>query len=235
MMYVIYGANFQISNSFGGEIGRNQSMGTTRVVLADDHPIVRAGIRRLLEKAADIQVVGEASDGIEALHLVEDLDPDVLLLDVEMPGLRGTEVARRLQVAGSPVHILALSSYDDEQYIRGMLASGAAGYLTKEEAPQTLVHAVRRVARGEQGRISQRVAAHMADWGQEKTSMGISLTDQEKEVLRLVVAGKTNHEIGKALGLSEKKVEQHLQVVLAKLEVDSRTEAAMRAVQEGLV
>jgi DNA-binding NarL/FixJ family response regulator len=176
MMYVICGANFQISNSFGGEIGRNQSMGTTRVVLADDHPIVRAGIRRLLEKAADIQVVGEASDGIEALHLVEDLDPDVLLLDVEMPGLRGTEVARRLQVAGSPVHILALSSYDDEQYIRGMLASGAAGYLTKEEAPQTLVHAVRRIARGDQGWISQRVAARMADWSQEKTSGTPALT-----------------------------------------------------------
>jgi two-component system response regulator DegU len=235
MMYVIYGANFQISNSFGGEIGRNQSMGTTRVVLADDHPIVRAGIRRLLEKAADIEVVGEASDGIEALHLVEDLDPDVLLLDVEMPGLRGTEVARRLQVTGSPVHILALSSYDDEQYIRGMLASGAAGYLTKEEAPQTLVHAVRRVARGEQGWISQQVAAHIADWGQEKTSKEISLTGQEKEVLRLVVAGTTNQEIGEALGLSEKKVEQHLQGLLAKLGVASRLEAVMRAVQEGLI
>jgi two-component system response regulator DegU len=210
-------------------------MGTTRVVLADDHPIVRAGIRRLLEKAADIEVVGEASDGIEALHLVEDLDPDVLLLDVEMPGLRGTEVARRLQVAGSPVHILALSSYDDEQYIRGMLASGAAGYLTKEEAPQTLVQAVRRIARGEQGWISRRVAVQLADWSQEKTSKGISLTGQEKEVLRLVVAGKTNHEIGKALGLSEKKIEQHLQVVLAKLGAASRMEAAMRAVHEGLV
>jgi two-component system response regulator DegU len=234
-MYVTYGVNFKISNSFGGEIGRDQSMGTTRVVLADDHPIVRAGIRRLLEKAADIKVVGEASDGIEALHLVEDLDPDVLLLDVEMPGLRGTEVARRLQVAGSSVHILALSSYDDEQYIRGMLASGAAGYLTKEEAPQTLVHAVRRIARGEQGWISRRVAAQMADWNQGKPSKGISLTGQEKEVLQLVVAGKTNHEIGEALGLSEKKIEQHLQGVLAKLGAASRMEAAIGAVHEGLV
>jgi DNA-binding NarL/FixJ family response regulator len=206
-------------------------MRITRVILADDHPIVRAGIRRLLERAGDIEVVGEASDGIEALHLVEELVPDVLLLDVEMPGLKGTEVARRLQVTGSPVHILALSSYDDEQYVLGMLDSGAAGYLTKEEAPQTLVQAVRRIARGELGWISQRMAAR----SQKETSKGIALTGQEKAVLRWVVAGKTNREIGEALGLSENMVEQHLQAVLAKLGVASRMEAAMRAVHEGLV
>jgi len=123
-------------------------MKTTRVVLADDHPIVRASIRRLLEKADDIEVVGEAGDGIETIRLVEELDPDVLLLDVEMPGMKGFEVARRLMAAGASVRILALSAYDDKQYILAMLASGATGYLTKEEAPQTIIHAVREAVEG---------------------------------------------------------------------------------------
>jgi DNA-binding NarL/FixJ family response regulator len=124
-------------------------MKTTRVVLADDHPIVRASIRRLLEKADDIEVVGEASNGMETIRMVEELTPDVLLLDVEMPGMKGFEVARRLQAAGAPVRILALSAYDDKQYILAMLASGAAGYLTKEEAPQTIIHAVREAVEGQ--------------------------------------------------------------------------------------
>ena len=124
-------------------------MKTTRVILADDHPIVRASIRRLLEKADDIEVVGEAGDGIETIRLVEELAPDVLLLDVEMPGMKGFEVARRLQAAGASVRILALSAYDDKQYILAMLASGATGYLTKAEAPQTIIHAVREAVEGQ--------------------------------------------------------------------------------------
>jgi DNA-binding NarL/FixJ family response regulator len=118
-----------------------------RVVLADDHPIVRSGIRNLIEKANDIEVVGEANDGTQALRLVQELAPDVLLLDMEMPGLTGTEVARRLKGALPPVYILALSAYDDKQYILGLLSSGAAGYLTKEEVPEAIVEAVRGVSR----------------------------------------------------------------------------------------
>ncbi len=125
-------------------------MATTRVVLADDHAIIRSGIRSLLNKAPDIEVVGEASTGVEALRLVRELAPDVLLLDMEMPEMNGLEVARQLRAAGSPVRILALSAYDDKQYILGMLASGAAGYLLKEEAPKIIVAAVRRAAHGEQ-------------------------------------------------------------------------------------
>ncbi len=129
-------------------------MKTTRVVLADDHPVVRASIRRLLEKAGDIEVVGEAGNGLETLRLVEELAPDVLLLDVEMPGMRGFEVAQQLHAAGAPVRILALSAYDDKQYILAMLASGATGYLTKGEAPQTIVHAVHEAAEGRTNRES---------------------------------------------------------------------------------
>ncbi len=135
-------------------------MKITRVVLADDHPIVRTSIRRLLEKADDIEVVGEASDGIETIRLVEELAPDVLLLDVEMPGMKGFEVARRLQAAGTPVRILALSAYDDKQYILAMLASGATGYLTKEEAPQTIIRAVREAI---EGRADVENPAHAED------------------------------------------------------------------------
>ena len=118
-----------------------------RVALADDHPVVRIGVRSMLEKAPDIVVVGEASDGAGALCLVAELAPDILLLDVEMPGMTGIEVARRLQASGSPVRILALSAYDDAQYIAGLLASGAAAYLTKDQAIEMIVDAVRGVAK----------------------------------------------------------------------------------------
>ncbi len=110
-------------------------MTSIRVVIADDHPVMRDGIRNVLDKAIDIEVVGEAGDGVEALRLVGDLNPDVLLLDMELPGLKGVEVAQRLQASAAAVRILALSAYNDQEYIRGLLASGAAGYLLKEEIP----------------------------------------------------------------------------------------------------
>ena len=123
---------------------------------------------------------------------------------------------------------------DDKEYIRGVLSSGAAGYLTKEEAPQTIVEAVRGVARGENGWVSRQVAAQMATWTQGESEQTV-LTDREKEVLTLVVEGKTNNEIGFILGISEKTVEKHLEGVYTKLGAVSRVEAAVRAVRDGLV
>jgi two-component system response regulator DegU len=210
-------------------------MAITRVVLADDHPTVRAGIRKLLDKTADIQVVGEANNGNEALRLVEDLDPDVLLLDMEMPGLKGVEVARKLQAAGSPVRILVLSGYDDKQYVSGVLANGASGYLIKEEAPQMLVEAVQGVARGERGWVSRRVAAQLAGWRRGKSPAEKALTNVEKAVLRLVVAGDTNQQIASALEMREVEVEACLEAIFGKLNVSSRMGAAVQAVQEGLI
>jgi DNA-binding NarL/FixJ family response regulator len=139
----------------------------TRVVLADDHAKVRAGIRMLLEPLPDVQVIGEASDGLEALNLVLSLAPDILLLDMEMPKLSGTEVASRLREHGSEVRILAVSTYDDQQYILNMLNNGAAGYLTKDEVPEILVNAVRGIARGEYGWVSKRVAKKISPWNQQ--------------------------------------------------------------------
>jgi DNA-binding NarL/FixJ family response regulator len=210
-------------------------MPPTSVLLVDDHPVVRAGIKNLLEQAPDIVVVGEASNGTEALRLANELSPDVLLLDMEMPGMSGNEVAQKLQESGSSVRILALSAHDDKQYIQELLANGASGYLVKEEVPEAIVEAVRGVSRGERGWVSRRIAAQMSSWMREEEHDQKGLTSREIQVLENVVAGKTNQEIGLALGISEKTVEKHLEGVFAKLEVASRVEAAVRAVREGLL
>jgi DNA-binding NarL/FixJ family response regulator len=205
-----------------------------RVVIADDHPITRVGIKRFLDRAVDIDVIGEASTGEQALELVEQLSPDVLLLDMELPDLKGVTVAKRLKESGSPVHILALSTYNNKQYIFGLLSIGAAGYLTKEEVPETIVDAVRGVARGEQGWVSRKVAAVMSTWAQDDVSQPSDLTDREMQVLHGVVDGKTNQEIGLDLGISQKTVEKHLESVFSKMKVTSRVEAAVMAVRQGM-
>jgi DNA-binding NarL/FixJ family response regulator len=210
-------------------------MAKIRVMIADDHPVARAGIRKFLEKEPDIQVVAEAASGEEAIKLVGELSPEILLLDMELPGMRGTEVARKLKEMKSPVKVLALSTYDNRQYILGLLASGAAGYLIKEEVPETIIEAVRGVARGEQGWVSRRVAAKMTVWMQSENTKEGDLTEREVEVLRLVVAGKTNQEIGFALGISPRTVEKHVDSLYTKLGVSSRVEAAVSAVRDKLV
>jgi DNA-binding NarL/FixJ family response regulator len=132
-----------------------------RVVIADDHAIMRVGIRNILSRSNEIVVIGEASNGQEAIDLVQELAPDVLVLDMEMPIMDGVEVARRLQAENSPVRILVLSAYDDRQYILEMLNMGAAGYLIKDEAPEVIVDAVQGVARGEKGWISRKAAVRV--------------------------------------------------------------------------
>jgi DNA-binding NarL/FixJ family response regulator len=204
-------------------------------VIADDHPVLREGIRNRLEQELDIAVVGEAGNGAEALRLAEELQPHVLLLDMEMPGLAGVETARRLRAANSSVRILALSAYDDWHYVQALLSSGAAGYLTKEEAAEHIIEAVRGVARGEEGWFSRRVTAQMVEWHQSEGVDRAGLTKRELDVLRLVADGRTNQEIARSLGISVKTVEKHLEGVYAKLGVVSRVEAAVHAVQEGLV
>jgi len=208
-------------------------MGDIRVVLADDHPIVRDGIRNLLTDSIGIEVIGEAEDGEEAYRQVIENTPDVLLLDMELPGIHGVDLTKRLIEEGIKVKILALSSYNDKGYISEMLALGASGYLIKDEIPKNIVDAIRGVAHGEQGWVSREVAAILSKMAIEGDT-NHELTDREEDVLKLVVQGKTNREIGYELEISEKTVEKHLNNVFEKLNVRSRVEAAVFAVQNKL-
>ncbi len=211
-------------------------MSSIRVVLADDHPVVRSGIRGFLDHEVDIQVVGEASTGKDALVLVNELSPDVLLLDLQLPDMKGMDVARQLQQEERKVKVLVLSAHDDAFYINELMEYGAVGYLLKEEAPEFIIDAVRGVARGEVGWVSRGVAAHMVARlrGEENQSEAM-LTRREMDVLRLIIEGKTNQNIGVTLGISEKTVEKYIYSIFQKLGVNSRTEAAVYAVREGIV
>ncbi|MEM1044135.1 MAG: response regulator transcription factor [Bacteroidota bacterium] len=193
-----------------------------RIVLADDHPSVRAGLRTAIEAQPDLEVVGEASDGPGALAMVRDLDPDVLVLDMRMPGQSGVEVARTLQEAKTRTRILAVSAYDDEAYVQGLLTSGAAGYITKEKPVEVIVEAVRAVARGE-GR-----------WFVRPTKPDDPpITRREQDVLRLMAMGETNDKIALALGLSENTIRNHIGSIYAKLGVHSYREAIAWAWKHG--
>lgn len=204
----------------------NKDMSQIRVLLADDHPIIRSGIRLLLEQATDITVVGETDRGSDVVGLVDQLRPDVLLLDMEMPGKSGVAVAQELQQIGADVRVLVLSAYDDDEYIASLLATGASGYLTKEEALNTIVDAVRGVARGEDGWFSRRAVAQIAALARkEQTRSDIDLTEREEEVLKMLSEGWTNLRIANALTVSERTIRFHLSNIYEKLGVSSRAEA----------
>jgi DNA-binding NarL/FixJ family response regulator len=209
-------------------------MDTIRVLLADDHPVVRQGIRALIEGSPDIVVVGEADNGLDVLSLVEKIRPDLVVLDIEMPQMSGIEVARRLKAQPIPVHILALSAYDDAVYVRNLLNSGVAGYLTKEEAPENIVAAIQRIAHGEYGWLSHRVSSQVSTWVRARSEKK-ELSNRELEVLQLVAQGRTNLEIGQQLQISEKTVEKHVRALFRKLTVTSRVELAVCALHQGWI
>jgi DNA-binding NarL/FixJ family response regulator len=203
-----------------------------RVLLADDHPALRMGLRMLLEQAADVEVVGEVGEGHEALARIEALAPDVAVLDCRLPGMRGAEVAREVRRRGLPVRVLALSAYSDDADVQGMLEAGAVGYLLKEEAPGVILAAVRAAAGGK-GWFSAEVAAKVAAWARGKPPVA-ELTEREGEVLRLLARGWDNLRIAEALSISERTVRFHLRNVYDKIGANSRTEAVVWAVRHGL-
>jgi DNA-binding NarL/FixJ family response regulator len=208
---------------------------TTSVVLADDHESVRRGIRGLLDKAPDIVVIGEATDGKDALRRVKELEPDVLLLDIEMPGMNGIEVARKLkQNGGEDVKILVLSAYDDQEYISEVLANGASGYIIKGEAPKWIVEAIRGVARGEKGWVSPRVAQKIRSMKKIRQDEMI-LTYREIEVLRLIAQGYSPANIRSQLDIDVELMEKQMKTLIKKLGVSTAEEAVAVAASEGWI
>jgi DNA-binding NarL/FixJ family response regulator len=207
-----------------------------RVVIADDHGIVRGGLRLLLDRQPDMEVVGEAADGAEAVAAALAHRPDLAILDVSMPTLTGLQAARAIRARAPEVSVLMLSMHDDERYLFEALKAGAAGYVLKHEAGQELIDAARAVARGESFLTSagQRslVRAWMAD---ESTGPREPLSPREQEVLKLVAEAHTNREIGEILGLSEKTVETHRASLLRKLGMRDRVELVRYAIRRGLV
>jgi DNA-binding NarL/FixJ family response regulator len=208
-------------------------MMSIRLVIADDHPVMRKGMRTLLEDSGWIEIVGEAATGKEALQMVQELEPDVLLLDIEMPDMSGIEVAQKLHNSGLFLRVLVLSAYDDIEYVRRLINCGVAGYLLKDEALRNVVQAVKEVADGTTGWFSYQIQCQLnqiIEYPAERV-----LTERELEVLGLAAQGKTNGAIANVLQISEKTVEKHLDSIYRKLEVRSRTEAAVTAIQRNLI
>jgi DNA-binding NarL/FixJ family response regulator len=207
-----------------------------RVVLADDHATVRRGLSKMLNQSSQVEVVGEAGNGREALELTNNLNPDVLLLDVEMPGMKGFEVAKQLKDSDNQVRVLALSGYNEMQYVLGMLANGAAGYLTKDEAPRQLMNAIKEIAGGRRGWISPGVAEMLGVPARPTgTDQFQALTKIEKQILQKIAAAKADTDIGKELGIEKTVLGDHIKKIFQKLEVKTRVEALLRAIQEDLL
>jgi len=205
-----------------------------QVLLADDHAVVRAGIRQFLEQAADITVVAEADDGEAAKALIEQHNPDVAVLDIQMPKATGIEVTRWARANHSQTGILILTAYDDDPYVRAVLQAGANGYVLKTASPGEIIKAVRDVYAGNSAlgaSILKKMMTQVSSDSQLRSAEKI--TDREMEVLGLVAQGFTNKAIGVQLGISDRTVQGHLSHIFTKLQANSRTEAVMRAVALG--
>jgi DNA-binding NarL/FixJ family response regulator len=214
---------------------------TIKIVLADDQPLVRGGFRLILEAEEDIEVVGEASDGEEAVAVTRELQPNLVLMDVQMPKLDGLEATRRIaQDADTRSRILILTTFEQDDYVFEALRSGASGFMLKNASPEELVHAVRIVAAGEAllaPSITRRVIAEYSQRAApRKNDAGLDqLTDRELEVLRLLATGKSNAELASHLYLGEGTVKTHVSHLLGKLGLRDRVQAVVFAYESGVV
>lgn len=207
---------------------------TIRVLLADDHAVVRKGIRDFLEEDETLRVIGEANDGQEALAFIARDAPDVAVFDIQMPRLNGLETTRRVKQEFPNVQVLILTAYDDDPYLFAALQAGASGYLLKTSSAEELLYAVHSVAAGETAlspavakKLVRRAAGHTA-----QQDIIEPLTDRELDVLRLAAQGLGNKQIGAALNISDRTAQGHLANIYAKLHVATRTEAVMVAVRQ---
>lgn len=207
-----------------------------RTLIADDHTIVRAGIRQFLESAQDIEVVAEAEDGEQARSLIQTEHPDVAVLDIQMPKATGIEVTRWVKTNVQGVGILILTAYNDDPYVMAVLQAGANGYVLKTAAPDDIIQAVRDVHAGKSVLDPSVTGALMAQLFHKSETQAVEpLTDREMEVLHLVAKGFTNKAIGVQLSISDRTVQGHLAHIFDKLQAASRTEAVMRAVSLGWI
>ena len=207
-----------------------------RILVADDHGIVRSGIKLLLERQADLQVVAEASDGVEAVEQALATHPDLCILDVGMPRKTGLQAAREIRSFLAETRVLMLSMHDDEHYLFEALKAGAAGYVLKREADLDLVGAVRAVGRGEAFLTNAAERSIIRDWmSGSATGPNIPLTPREEEVVKLIAEAHTNAQIARVLHLAEKTVESHRANVLRKLGMRDRVELVRYAIRRGLV
>jgi DNA-binding NarL/FixJ family response regulator len=206
-----------------------------RVLLVDDHQVVRRGLRTFLEVQDDIEVVAEAGDGREGVALAEELRPDVVLMDVKMPGGDGIEALRKLRELGNPAKVLIVTSFTEQRTVVPALRAGASGYVYKDIDPEALAGAIRSVHAGHvllQSEVAGALLAQDEPFG--GAGRGTSLTEREREVLGLIADGRSNREIARALVLSEKTVKTHVSNILMKLDLADRTQAALWAVRHGL-
>lgn len=213
-------------------------MNKIRILLAEDHAVVREGIRRVVEQEADFEVVAEAQDGEEAVKLAAECLPDVALVDIVMPKLNGIEATRQIKESCPGTAVLALSAYDDDQFIFSLLEAGAAGYLLKSVHGRKLVAAIRAVHEGESvlhPTIMEKFLRHSTAGGSKTAPTGqkTDLSDREIEVLQLATKGLSNKDIATQLGLSLRTVQAHCTRAAKKLQVGSRTEAVLRGLKEG--
>lgn len=213
-------------------------MDNIRVMVVDDHPIVRQGVRSLLSNYPDMSLVGEAHSAADALDLAPRLAPDVILLDIRMPDMTGVEAARLLRRQCPAAKLIMLTSFDDEEYVAGALQAGVHGYVLKSASDEVLAGAVRAVFRGERVLspvVMDRVVRQFTEYSRERLRREIGLSDEECRILRLLAAGASNPKIAAELFISETTVKRKLQEIFEKLDVTTRAQAAAEAVRRGLV
>ena len=213
-------------------------MTPARVVLADDHTLVRAGLRKLLESLPEVTVVGETDDGLALLAMVQELQPELALLDIAMPGLNGLETAARLSRTAPGLRVLMLSMHQNEEYVRQALRNGAAGYMLKDAAPMELALAVRAVLRGEvylSPSVSKGVVSDYVQRLRSEEPSGTGLTPRQTEVLQLIAEGHSSKEIARRLSLSVKTVETHRSQLMKQLDIHEVAGLVRFAMRNGLV
>jgi DNA-binding NarL/FixJ family response regulator len=213
-------------------------MDKIKIIIADDHTVVRKGTRQILEQEADLDVIGEAVNGEEALKLVNELTPDIAIIDISMPILDGIMVTRKIKETNPEIAVLILSIYDNDEFVFALLEAGAAGYLLKDSTGQDIVNAVRAINRGESVLhpiITRKVINRLLPVSGEKKEAAKILGERELQVLVLASKAMGNREIADNMGLSLHTVEAHMRHIFGKLQVGSRTEAILYAIKHGWI